>query len=113
MSKRDELIAKYAADIKDKLGMAPDMDLLTKVTIGCGPSIYNADSETVASSDQAELDRIRTNYLMKKLGLADGPQLMEAINAVIDKYGRSNRNKYRPVVYYLLCQHFGKQSVYA
>lgn len=113
MSKRDELIAKYAADIKDKLGMAPDMDLLTKVTIGCGPSIYNADFETVASSDQAELDRIRTNYLMKKLGLADGPQLMEAINAVIDKYGRSNRNKYRPVVYYLLCQHFGKQSVYA
>jgi hypothetical protein len=26
----------------------PDMDLLTKVTIGCGPSIYNADAATVA-----------------------------------------------------------------
>ena len=113
MSKRDELIGKYAGDIRDKLGAEPDMDLLRKVTIGCGPSIYNADAETVASSDQAELDRIRTNYLMKKLGLSDGPELMDAINAVIDKYGRSNRSKYRPVVYYLLCQHFGKQAVYA
>lgn len=112
MSRRDDLIAKYAQDIKDKLGETPDMDLLTKVTIGCGPSIYNADAETVASSDEAELDRIRKNYLMKKLGLADGPQLMQAVNSVIDKYGRSNRNKYRPVIYYMLCKHFGKQSAY-
>lgn len=112
MSKRDDLIAKYANDIKDKLGETPDMDLLTKVTIGCGPSIYNADAETIASSDEDELDRVRKNYLIKKLGLADGPQLMEAINSVIDKYGRSNRNKYRPVIYYMLCKHFGKQSVY-
>ena len=35
MSKRDELIAKYAADLKDKCGVDPDMDLLTKVTVGC------------------------------------------------------------------------------
>lgn len=112
MSKRDELIEKYAADIKDKLGEAADMNLLTKVTIGLGPSIYRADAETVAASDDAELDRIKTNYLIKKLGLADGPQLTDAINAVIDRYGRSNRNKYRPVVYYMLCKHFGKESVY-
>ena len=66
MSKRDELIGKYAGDIRDKLGVEPDMDLLRKVTIGCGPSIYNNDAETVAASDEAELDRIRKNYLMKK-----------------------------------------------
>ena len=50
MSKRDELIAKYAADLKEKCGVTADMDLLTKVTIGCGPSIYNADSSTVSGS---------------------------------------------------------------
>jgi hypothetical protein len=33
------------------------MDLLTKVTIGCGPSIYNADAATVAS--QAELETVK------------------------------------------------------
>lgn len=112
MSKRDDLIAKYAADLQ-KIGVTPDMDLLTKVTIGCGPSIYNQDSETVAASDDAERARVKDNFLVKKLGLADGPKLTEAIDKVIDQYGRSNRNKFRPVVYYLLTVHFGKQSVYA
>ncbi len=112
MSKRDDLIAKYAADMKDKLGMTPDMDLLTKVTIGCGPSIYNADSETVAGSDPTELERVKNNFLIKKLGLADGPALMEAINKVLTDYGTSNRNKYRVVVYYLLTKHFGKEAIY-
>ncbi|MEH7829313.1 DUF2853 family protein [Gemmobacter denitrificans] len=113
MSKRDELIQKYATALRDKCKMEPDMDLLTKVTIGCGPAIYNADAETVAASDDAELERVKTNFLMKKLGLADGPALMEAINAVIDIYGRSERNKYRAVVYYMLTKHFGKEAVYA
>lgn len=112
MSKRDDLIAKYAADLSDKIGITPDMDLLTKVTIGCGPSIYNADSETVSGSDKAEIERVKNSFLIKKLGLADGPQLTAAIDEVIEKYGKSNRNKYRPVVYYLLTTHFGKQSVY-
>ena len=39
MGKRDDLIAKYADDLKNKCGMTPDMALLTKVTIGCGTAI--------------------------------------------------------------------------
>lgn len=113
MGKRDELIAKYAADIQEKFGQAPDMDLLTKVTIGCGPSIYNADAETVAASDEAELGRIRSSYLMKKLGLPDSPDLTAGIDKVIDAYGRSNRNKYRAVIYYMLCRHFGREAAYS
>jgi len=112
MSKRDELIAKYAGDLRNKCKVEPDMDLLTKVTIGCGPAIYNADSETIAASDEAELETVRRNFLIKKLGLTDGPALMEAINAVIDIYGRSERNKYRAVVYYMLTRHFGREAVY-
>ncbi|MFN3606858.1 MAG: DUF2853 family protein, partial [Cypionkella sp.] len=90
----------------------PDMALLTKVTIGCGPSIYNADAETVAASDPEELARVRQNFLIKKLGLPDGPALTEALNSVIETYGRSERNKYRAVVYYMLTVHFAKQAVY-
>ena len=112
MSAREELIAKYATDLKDKCGVNPNMDLLTKVTIGCGPSIYNADSATVAGSQQSELDTVKNNFLIKKLGLADGPDLDAGIDAVMEKYGRSNKNKYRVVVYYLLAIHFKKESVY-
>jgi hypothetical protein len=112
MGKRDELIAKYADDLKNKCGMTPDMDLLTKVTIGCGPSIYNADASTVAGSQQSELETVKNSFLMKKLGLADGPELMAAIDKAIETYGRSERNKYRAVIYYMLTKHFGKESIY-
>lgn len=112
MSKRDELMAKYAADLKDKCGMTPDMDFLEKVTIGCGPSIYNDDSSTVSSSDEAELKTVKTNFLIKKLGLEDADELDKAIDAVMETYGKSNRNKYRVVVYYMLAKHFKKESVY-
>jgi len=113
MSKRDDLIAKYAADLRDKCKVTPDMALLTKVMIGCGPAIYNAESETVAASDGSELERVKTNFLMKKLGLPDSTGLMDAIDAVVETYGRSERNKYRAVVYYMLTKHFGKESLYA
>ena len=112
MGKRDDLIAQYADDLKNKCNITPDMDLLTKVTIGCGPSIYNADASTVAGSQKSELETVRDNFLIKKLGLADGPNLMEGINSVIEVYGKSERNKYRAVVYYMLTKHFGKESVY-
>ena len=69
MGKRDDLIAKYADDLKTKCKMTPDMALLTKVTIGCGPAIYDNDAETVAASDAAELERVQKNFLVKKLGL--------------------------------------------
>lgn len=112
MGKRDDLIAQYADDLRNKCGIEPDMDLLTKVTIGCGPAIYNADASTVAATQAGELDTVKNNFLIKKLALSDGPALMEAIDSVIDTYGRSERNKYRAVVYYMLTKHFGKESVY-
>lgn len=113
MSKRDDLIANYAADLSEKCGVTPDMALLTKVTIGCGPAIYRSDAALVAGSDKAELETLKVNFLIKKLGLPDGPDLAAGIDAVLDTYGRSNRQKYRAVVYYLLTKHFGKEAVYA
>ncbi|WP_417523316.1 DUF2853 family protein [Marinovum sp.] len=112
MGKRDDLIAQYADDLRNKCGTEPDLDLLRKVTIGCGPAIYSADAATVAGSQPAELQTVKQNFLVKKLGLSDGPELMDAINKVIETYGKSERNKYRAVVYYLLTKHFGKESVY-
>ena len=112
MGKRDDLIEKYAADLREKCNHEPDMDLLRKVTIGCGPAIYNRDASTVSGSDTEELNTIKENFLMKKLGLKDDDSLMGGIQSVITTYGRDNRHKYRAVVYYLLTKHFGKESVY-
>lgn len=112
MGKRDDLIAKYATDLKEKCGVDADMDLLTKVTIGCGPSIYNADAATVSGSDKSELETVKNNFLIKKLGLSTNEDLDGAIASVMETYGKSNRNKYRAVVYYMLTKHFNKESIY-
>ncbi len=112
MSKRDELIVKYAEDIKNKFGVTPDMDFLTKVAVGLGPAIYNLDASKVSGSDEKELETVKNNFLMKKLGLDDSPELMDAINEVIVKYGTSEKNKHRAVIYYMLAKHFKKESVY-
>lgn len=112
MNKREALIEKYAADLKEKCGVTPDMDLLKKVTIALGPSIYNADSSTVSGSDPNELETVKKNFLIKKLGMKDSPDLDKAIDSVLETYGKSNRNKYRAVIYYLLVKHFKKEGVY-
>lgn len=73
MGKCDDLIATYANDLKNKCDMDADIDLLTKMTIGLGPSIYNTDTATVVGSQPSELETLKNNFLIKKLGLTDGP----------------------------------------
>lgn len=59
------------------------------------------------------MDGVKNNFLIKKLGLEDNDELMNGLNDVIDMYGRSNPNKHRAVMYYLLARRFGKESVFA
>ena len=112
MSAFDDAMTLYKEQVAT-LGLGISDDLLTKVAKGLGPSIYNADSSKVSGSDPDEIARVKNNYLIKKLGLADGPELDAAIDATMEKMGKSNRSKYRAVAYAYLCVHFGKQEVYA
>ncbi len=111
MSKFDEAVEKYAAENK-RLNLNIPHDFLVKVTKGLGPSIYRPDAELISSSDQSELETVKKNFLIKKLGLEDGPELDKAIEEVVEKLGSSNRNKYRALFYALLAIKFNKQSIY-
>jgi len=111
-NKRDELIVKYAAHLKDRFNVEPDMVLLKKVAIGLGPSIYNRDSANISVTDEKELATVKNNFLIRKLGLSDELPLEEAINDIMVAYGISERTKYRAVVYYLLTKKFGREQVY-
>ncbi|MFQ5446971.1 MAG: DUF2853 family protein [Saprospiraceae bacterium] len=84
---------------------AVDAEQLKAITKGLGPSIYNRDSSLVSCSDQSELDRVKANFLIKKLGLRDSPRLDEAIKAVCAEY--DSNHKYRAVFYYMLAQKLG------
>jgi len=112
MSKLDEKIAHYtAANQELKLGL--DDTLIAKVTAALGPSIYKQDAETVSCSDKSELERVKANFLEKKLGITDSTLFDSALQSVCEKMGSSNRHKYRALFYALLVKEFGKETVYA
>ena len=111
MSKFQECMDTYKAEFK-KLGVDFEEDLLTKVAKGCGPSIYNKDAATVAGSDPKELETVKNNFLIKKLGMKESGDLDKGIAKVIGIFGSSNKNKYRAMFYYLLTKEFKKESVY-
>lgn len=111
MSKLDEKIAAYIAEAK-KLNLPLEDSLIESVTKGLGPSIYKADAETIAASDPEEIKRLKSNFLIKKLGLPDNAKLDTAIEEVLNQMGKANRNKYRALVYALLVKKFKKESSY-
>ena len=111
MSKFDEKVALYKQFMDDRT-LRSNTDLLRAVTKGLGPSIYKADAETVSGSDAKELATVKNNFLIKKLGMADSKELDEGIEEVMERIGKSERKKYRAVVYYMLVKKFDKESVY-
>ncbi len=113
MSKLDEKIALYQEENK-KLGLGLSDEYIANIAKSLGPAIYRADTEIVACGDKSELDRIRNNYLKKKLGLdKDNQELDEMIKRVCEKLGTSNRRKYRALFYGLLAKEAGKEDIYA
>lgn len=111
MSKLDELIPTYVAALaKTKSKGKPDEALLRTIAKSIGPSLYRDDASLIAASDPMEIDRVKNNFLIKKLGLPDGPDLDKAIKEVLDLVGRATKNKYRVVVYYLLVKLLKKEA---
>jgi len=112
MSKRDEKIAEMITEAKT-LNLNISDDLITKVVIGLGPSVYNKDSATVACSQAKELETVRENFLKKKLGLTlNDTELDAAIKELCEQLGSSNKSKKRVHMYALLAMKFDKTGVY-
>ncbi len=101
------MLVACAGDLLAKCGMPPELDLLDRVITACGPSAFSRTMSTVDPESAEDRDHIRTHFLMKKLGLRDGPELAEAIEAAFEAYPSGDSPRYRPVLYYLLVKFFG------
>lgn len=113
MSKLDDKIKLYQQEVKkNNLGLGDEY--VAKICKSLGPAIYRADTEIVACGDKSELDRIRNNFLKKKLGLTDANSVLdEMIGRVCVKLGTSNRRKYRALFYGLLAIEAKREDIYA
>lgn len=111
MGKFDDQMEVYLAEVK-KHGFKLKKDYLAAVAKSCGPSIYKANSAKVACSKKEERDTVKKSFLIKKLGLKDGPKLDAAIIETCKEMGSSNRNKYRPIFYALLAKKVRKAAFF-
>ena len=112
MSKLQEKIELYTG-AAEKLGIELNADLFKLVTKGLGPSIYKEDAELVSSSNKAELETIKKNFLIKKLGLEKDDEVLDAVIAkAVETLGASNKKKYRALFYYIMVKETGSEAVY-
>ena len=100
MATKQEKLELYSNQIQE-IEWNVDNELLEKIVDLLGPSIFNKDSETVACSDEEELQRVKESSVVEKLGLSVSD---EDLKKVCEKMGSSNRNKYRAVFYYFLAK---------
>jgi len=113
MSKREEKIKQMIEEAK-KLGLDISDELIEKVVISLGPSVYKKESELVACTQPKELETVKNSFLKKKLGLTlSDEELDKAIKEVCEQLGTSNRAKKRVHMYALLAKKFNKEDVYS
>jgi hypothetical protein len=100
----------YVEDLK-KYTKTVDEDAVKAMANTYRLVLSQPDSAVVAFGDPGELERVKANFLVKKLGLPDDESLDEGIAAVgAKRKGVSRKN--RLVVYYLLAEHFGKLDAF-
>jgi outer membrane protein OmpA-like peptidoglycan-associated protein len=97
-------VRKYVADADEKVVGA--------IVRYCGIALRNVDSSLVSFSDKKETDRVRQNYLKKKLGLTQDDATLDAAIASVGERMKADRTKNRVTVYYLLAEHFGALGLF-
>jgi outer membrane protein OmpA-like peptidoglycan-associated protein len=97
-------VRKYVADADEKVVKA--------IVRYCGIALQKVDSSLVSFSDSKETDRVRENYLKKKLGLKHSDADLDAAIAAVGVRMKADRTKNRVTVYYLLAEHFGSLGTF-
>lgn len=102
----------WAADVK-KYDAKADDAVIAGIVKYCGIALRNRDSSLVSFSDKAETDRVRNNFLKKKLGLTQSDAVLDAAIAKVGERMKADRTKNRVTVYYLLAAELGQLGTFA
>ena len=98
-----ETVRRYDSDA--------DPQVVDKIIKHCGIALRNKDSSTVATSDPAEVNRVKEGFCTKKLEL-DEEAAEKAVAAAVEDM-KAERGKDRVAFYYLVAKHAGKLDVFA
>ncbi|MEN9020139.1 MAG: DUF2853 family protein [Verrucomicrobiales bacterium] len=94
----------------ERTGVSVNDALLDKIVKVLASPNQSRDGSLVSATDPSELDRVRTSFLEKKLGLPADDSNGEAVKEVVGRLAESCQKQWG-AVYYLLAERFGKQDV--
>jgi hypothetical protein len=104
-------LATYVADVK-KYASNTDETAVSGIVKYLGIALRNRDSALVSGTDPKEVERVRDNFLKKKLGLTETDDKLDAsIQSVLGKL-KADRTKSRVTVYYLLAEQHRKLDMF-
>jgi outer membrane protein OmpA-like peptidoglycan-associated protein len=78
----------------------------------CGIALRNRDSSLVSFTDKTETDRVRNNFLKKKLARTEPDDVLDQAIAAVGERMKADHTKNRVTVYYLLAEHFGQLALF-
>ena len=107
---RNKIVSASADEIRSRFSIDPDMGLLERIAISCGPSIYNPEHSTIRLTESEDLERVKREFLLAKLELPDGPELVNGIYFVLGMFGSFGERIPKVVFYYLLWNYFAKEA---
>lgn len=108
-NKREIKTALYHKDIVKHYGEV-DSNFLDIIVKNLGPSIYRKNSELVSCAEPKELDTVRRNFLIKKLGLSDSKEVLDGYIQEVCQELKGVRQKYRATFYYRLAKKLNKET---
>lgn len=89
-----------------------DAGVIKAIVRYCGIALQKRDSSLVSFTDSKETDRVRENFLKKKLGLTQADAVLDEGIAAVGALMKGENFKNRVTVYYLLADHFGMLSLF-
>ncbi len=105
-----ENIEKSTAQL-EAIGVDVNKELIEKIVKRLGIANQSVDASHVAATDPMEVERLKKNFVIKKLEQEDNADTDAVIASVLEKM-KPHRMKQRGAVYYLLTVHYGKESLY-
>jgi outer membrane protein OmpA-like peptidoglycan-associated protein len=111
MEGRESMAQDWLADVRKYVADA-DEKVVKAIVRYCGIALQKVDSSLVSFSDSKETDRVRQNFLKKKLGLTQSDAELDAAIASVGERMKADRTKNRVTVYYLLAEHFDALGIF-
>ena len=102
---------KKSTEQLEAIGVTVNATLIEKIVKRLGIANQSVDASHVAATDPSKVERLKKNFVIKKLGQEDSDATDAVIAEILEKM-KPHRLKQRGAVYYLLVSHYGKESLY-